>query len=277
MTHAVHQPRPAAPAALSDVLSRRDWENPAVTHYGKLPSHASFMSYRDSDAARAGGDSPSRLLLDGEWQFSYFTQPEAVPESWLVQDEDDARTINVPGNWQMAGYDCPIYTNVKYPFPVDPPRGPALNPTGCYTRSVQLPANWQARGRTRIIFHGVSAAFYVWCNGQWLGYSQDSLLPAEFDLTDALRPGANRLCVLVLRWSDGSYLEDQDMWRMSGIFRSVALLHKPDSTFSDIRLDTALDALFSHGELQKRAGRGAEAMERGRSHPVSRSRSAFGR
>ncbi|MEN3258596.1 beta-galactosidase [Sodalis endosymbiont of Spalangia cameroni] len=250
MTHVVHQPQAAASAALLDVLARRDWENPAVTHYGKLPSHAPFMSYRDREAARVGDDSPSHLSLDGEWQFSYFPRPEAVPESWLTQDDADALVIQVPGNWQLSGYDCPIYTNVKYPFPVDPPRVPALNPTGCYARSLHLPTEWQACGRTRIIFHGVSSAFYLWCNGQWLGYSQDSRLPAEFDLTDALHPGDNRLCVLVLRWSDGSYLEDQDMWRMSGIFRSVTLLHKPDATFSDIRLDTELDALFSHGTLK---------------------------
>lgn len=241
---------------LGQVLARRDWENPAITHYAKLPSHPPFHSWRDQQQARLDKDSQSQQRLDGEWQFSYFTRPEAVPDTWLTDDLADSQPIKVPSNWQLAGYDRPIYTNVKYPIPVDPPFVPADNPTGCYSRLISLPADWLASGRTRILFNGVNSAFYLWCNGHWVGYSQDSRLPAEFDLTEYLSAGDNRLCVLVLRWSDGSYLEDQDMWRMSGIFRSVELLHKPATGFRDIRIDTRLDALFSQGSLEVMASIG---------------------
>ncbi len=236
-------------SSLSAVLSRRDWENPASTHYRRLPAHPPFRSWRDEDGARYDLDSPSHRILDGEWRFCYFNQPQAVPERWLEADLEEARGITVPSNWQMAGYDLPIYTNVKYPFPADPPRVPEQNPTGCYSRDITLPDHWLDQGRTRIIFNGVNSAFYLWCNGLWVGYSQDSRLPAEFDLTEYLQRGQNRLNVMVLRWCDGSYLEDQDMWRMSGIFRSVSLLHKPAIGFDDIRIRTRLDALYIDGVL----------------------------
>jgi beta-galactosidase len=130
----------------------------------------------------------------------------------------DARAVELAD----AGFDTPIYTNVTYPIPVNPPFVPQENPTGCYSLTFDVDDAWLQRGQTRIIFDGVNSAFHLWCNGQWIGYSQDSRLPAEFDLSAALRPGQNRLAVMVLRWCDGSYLEDQDMWRMSGIFRDVS-------------------------------------------------------
>ncbi|MFM5601981.1 sugar-binding domain-containing protein, partial [Aeromonas veronii] len=178
--------------------------------------------------------------------------------SWLAQDLADACPITVPGNWQLdAAYpatrpltDGPIYTNIKYPFPCDPPRVPAENPTGCYSREFELPADWLASGQSRIIFDGVSSAFHLFCNGRWVGYSQDSRLPAEFDLTPYLQSGRNRLAVLVLRWSDGSYLEDQDMWWLSGIFRSVSLLHKPSRHLMDMRVTPELDACYRDGRLK---------------------------
>jgi beta-galactosidase len=234
---------------LAEILARRDWQNPACTHYQRLPAHPPFASWRDATAARADAASPSQLLLNGEWQFSYFGRPQAVPESWLEQDLPDADTLAVPANWQLAGYDAPIYTNVKYPIPVNPPLVPEDNPTGCYSRSFSVDAEWLAGGQTRIIFEGVNSAFYLWCNGHWIGYSQDSRLPAEFDLSAVLQPGENRLAVMVLRWCDGSYLEDQDMWRMSGIFRDVSLLHKPAAHLSDIQLTTPLSDSFRRGEL----------------------------
>jgi beta-galactosidase len=234
---------------LAEILARRDWQNPACTHYQRLPAHPPFASWRDATAARADAASPSQLLLNGEWQFSYFGRPQAVPESWLEQDLPDADTLAVPANWQLAGYDAPIYTNVKYPIPVNPPLVPEDNPTGCYSRSFSVDAEWLAGGQTRIIFEGVNSAFYLWCNGYWVGYSQDSRLPAEFDLSAVLQPGENRLAVMVLRWCDGSYLEDQDMWRMSGIFRDVSLLHKPAAHLSDIQLTTPLSDSFRRGEL----------------------------
>ena len=236
-------------AALNTLLARRDWENPVVTHWNRLPMHVPLRSWRDAAAAAQDGGSPSWRLLNGEWRFSFYPAPEAVPASWITEDCASAVAMPVPSNWQMQGFDTPIYTNVTYPIPVTPPYVPAENPTGCYSLTFDVDAAWLASGQTRIIFEGVNSAFYLWCNGEWVGYSQDSRLPAEFDLTAVLRPGANRLAVMVLRWCDGSYLEDQDMWRMSGIFRDVVLLHKPATHISDFNVETALNADFNHARI----------------------------
>ncbi|MDF2778183.1 MAG: lacZ [Enterobacteriaceae bacterium] len=236
-------------AALNTLLARRDWENPVVTHWNRLPMHVPLRSWRDADEARHDSGSPSWRLLNGEWRFSFYSAPEAVPATWIEEDCASAVAMPVPSNWQMQGFDTPIYTNVTYPIPVTPPYVPAENPTGCYSLTFDVDAAWLASGQTRIIFEGVNSAFYLWCNGEWIGYSQDSRLPAEFDLSAVLRPGANRLAVMVLRWCDGSYLEDQDMWRMSGIFRDVVLLHKPATHISDFQVETALNAEFNHARI----------------------------
>ncbi|MFM4703881.1 beta-galactosidase [Aeromonas bivalvium] len=243
---------------LREILVRRDWQNQGVTSVNRLAAHTPLASWRDEAAARADLPSCSRLSLDGDWRFSWFEAPERVPEQWVHQDLVDACLIRVPGNWQLDGAypgthpvtDGPIYTNIKYPFPCDPPRVPAENPTGCYSREFELPAEWLAGGQTRIIFDGVSSACHLFCNGHWVGYSQDSRLPAEFDLTPYLHGGRNRLAVLVLRWSDGSYLEDQDMWWLSGIFRSVSLLHKPTRHLMDVRVTPVLDACYRDARLK---------------------------
>ncbi len=234
---------------LATILARNDWQNPAITSVNRLPSHTPLHGWRDADRARRGEPSDAVLSLDDEWQFSFFASPHQVPEVWLAADLSDARATPVPSNWQMEGYDTPIYTNVRYPIPVNPPFVPDDNPTGCYSRDIEVPQAWLETGRTRIIFGGVNSAFYLWCNGQWVGYSQDSRLPAEFDLTGVLHAGRNRLCVLVLRWSDGTYLEDQDMWRMSGIFRPVSLLHLPEQALADVRVHTELAPSLRHATL----------------------------
>ncbi|SNY61972.1 beta-galactosidase [Enterobacter sp. CC120223-11] len=239
-----------APSALALQLTRRDWENPVVTQWHRLPAHAPMFSWRSEEEAQQDVLSASRLLLNGEWRFSFFNAPEAVPEGWLTEDLADAVAMPVPSNWQMQGFDTPIYTNVTYPIPVTPPQVPAENPTGCYSREFDVPESWLNEGQTRIVFDGVNSAFHLWCNGQWIGYSQDSRLPAEFDLSQALVAGRNRLAVLVLRWCDGSYLEDQDMWRMSGIFRDVSLLHKPATRIADYHHTTDLNEDFTHGVLR---------------------------
>lgn len=149
----------------------------------------------------------------------------------------------------MYGYDAPIYTNVTYPIPVNPPFVPSDNPTGCYSLTFTVDDAWLREGQTRIIFDGVNSAFHLWCNGRWIGYGQDSRLPSEFDLSAFLTSGENRLAVMVLRWCDGTYLEDQDMWRMSGIFRDVTLLHKPLTQISDLRIATHFNDDFSRAEL----------------------------
>ncbi|QCT21309.1 beta-galactosidase [Jejubacter calystegiae] len=236
--------------SLAAILARRDWENPAVTQLHQLDAHPPFSSWRSVENARHDAPSPTLRSLNGAWRFSYFPCPEAVPERWIDEDLTDADMIQVPSNWQTLGYDAPIYTNVTYPIPVDPPRAPRDNATGCYSLTFSVDTDWLASGQTRIVFDGVNSAFHLWCNGEWIGYAQDSRLPSEFDLSQALKPGANRIAVLVLRWSDGTYLEDQDMWRMSGIFRDVSLLHKPDTRLSDMRLTPHLNEDFTHGELE---------------------------
>lgn len=213
---------------LQTILARRDWENPVVTQLHRLPSHTE-MTY--------DGQVQS---LNGPWGFNYFTQLDAIDDIWRVQDLPDATTITVPGNWQLAGdYDVPLYSNVAYPFPVTPPIVPDENPVGAYSKTIQVDEAWLAASReTHIVFHGVSSAFYLWVNGNWVGYSEDSRLPAEFDLTPYLVAGENRLAVLVLKWSKASYFEDQDMWRLSGIFRDVELLNMPKVRLSDFRVET---------------------------------------
>ncbi|MGK9174503.1 beta-galactosidase [Yokenella regensburgei] len=238
------------PLSLAAVLARRDWENPAVTQLNILAAHPPFSSWRTAEDSRLNNLSPARQILNGRWQFSYFTQPEAVPESWLEQDLPDAQSIEVPSNWQMAGYDAPIYTNVTYPIPVNPPFVPKENPTGCYSLTFNVNPAWLEKGQTRIILDGVNSAFHLWCNGQWIGYAQDSRLPSEFDLSQVLVAGENRLAVMVLRWSDGTYLEDQDMWRMSGIFRDVTLLHKPDTRLANVQIATHLNDDFTRATLE---------------------------
>ena len=236
--------------SLSAVLARRDWENPGVTQLNRLEAHPPFCSWRSADDARTNQHSSQLRSLNGKWQFAWFAAPEAVPESWLTSDLPQADIINVPSNWQMDGYDAPIYTNVTYPIPVNPPYVPAQNPTGCYSLTFNIEDAWLEEGQTRIIFDGVNSAFHLWCNGRWVGYGQDSRLPSEFDLSDYLLRGENRLAVMVLRWSDGSYLEDQDMWRMSGIFRDVSLLHKPTTQIRDLRINTRFNDDFSRATLE---------------------------
>lgn len=236
--------------SLAAVLARRDWENPGVTQINRLEAHPPFCSWRCVDDARNHRPSSQRISLNGEWQFAWFATPEAVPESWLEHDLPQAVALCVPSNWQMSGYDAPIYSNITYPFPVNPPSVPTQNPTGCYSLTFSVEDAWLDEGQTRIIFDGVNSAFHLWCNGRWVGYGQDSRLPSEFDLRDYLLRGENRLAVMVLRWSDGSYLEDQDMWRMSGIFRDVSLLHKPTTQIRDLRINTRFNDDFSRAVLE---------------------------
>ncbi|WKX25425.1 beta-galactosidase [Tatumella ptyseos] len=237
--------------SLQALLSRQDWQQPAVTHFNQLPAHPRYRSWRDRSQALSNLASPSLQSLNGQWQFSFFEAPQQVPNEWQFSDLPDARPISVPSNWQLQGVDdVPIYTNVTYPFPVDPPKVPDRNPTGCYSLTFSIEEAWLTSGSTRIIFEGVNSAFYLWCNGIWIGYAQDSRLPSEFDLTSVLQRGENRLAVLVLRWSDGSYLEDQDMWRMSGIFREVNLLHKPSCYVKQWKITSQLSANYTQAEVK---------------------------
>lgn len=208
-----------------------DWENPALPALNRLPMRPGLAPCPDESTARQRDPaaSPWALSLDGVWKFHFTPNPFQLPQSFERPEFDDTTWagIEVPGNWTMQGYDKPIYSNIKMPIPHNPPLVPVEdNPTGLYRRVFDLPANWQGR-RVVLHFGGVESFFYLWVNGQKVGFSKDSRLPAEFDITPFLRPGRNLIAAKVLRWCDGAYLEDQDHWRMAGIFRSVWLFAFP--------------------------------------------------
>ena len=233
-----------------EIINARDWENQHVIQQNVLAAHVPLHAFHSAQAARLNQPSEFQQCLNGQWHFQLFPQPEMVNSDCVDEkyDDSDWQRITVPSNWQLEGYDKPIYTNVKYPFTDNPPWVPSDNPTGVYRTAFILPETWQGRQQT-ITFDGVNAAFHLWCNGIWIGYSQDSRLPAEFDLTAHLHGGENKITVMVLRWSDGSYLEDQDMWWLSGIFRDVTLRSKPKVAIRDISVCTDLDACFNNGRL----------------------------
>ncbi|MDE1324894.1 beta-galactosidase [Vibrio aestuarianus] len=235
--------------AFSDIIQRRDWENPQSVNIHCLKAHSPLASYRDIEHARQASNAQLHSL-NGQWKFKLFDAPEQVDGDFITANFDDGAwdEITVPSNWQLQGYDKPIYANIKYPFEVNPPYVPADNPTGCYRTRLTL-SEASLNETQRIIFDGVNSAFYLWCNGHWVGYSQDSRLPAEFDLSPYLHAGDNSLAVMVIRWSDGSYLEDQDMWWLSGIFRDVTLLSKPKLCIEDVFITPDLDACYRDASL----------------------------
>jgi beta-galactosidase len=231
-----------------------DWENPEVVGINREPMHVTSVPYPSLDMARAGvaADSPWVQSLNGEWRFHWAPTPDVAPEAFCMPEVDDSDwdLISVPSNWQMKGYGYPQYVNVQYPFPPDEmPRVPHdSNEVGSYRVAFEVPAAWAGR-RITVTFGGVESAFYVWLNGQQVGYSQDSRLPAEFDLTPYLRAGRNVLAARVYRWSDGTYLEDQDHWRLAGIYRDVYLCALPRLHVRDFTAQTPLAADYADGVL----------------------------
>lgn len=231
-----------------------DWENPQITERNKEPGHVPLMPYADEQTALAGNKtaSPYFRSLNGNWKFHLAERPQAAPADYYAVDYDVSGwdEVTVPGNWQLQGYDRPIYVNVRYPIPVaDLPNVPEENPTGCYRRSFEVPAEWDGR-RVYLFFEGVNSAFYVWVNGQMVGYSQGSRLPAEFDITDYVQPGENIVAATVLRWSDGVWLEDQDFWHLSGIFRDVYVWSAPAVHIRDYTVITDLDEAYRDAVLK---------------------------
>ena len=232
------------------------WEDPSILHRNRLPSHATLIPFASLDTALSGepGLSPFVRLLNGTWQFLLVPGPYAVPSGFASADfaTDGWSTTPVPGNWQMDpanwGIDKPHYTNVNYPHPVDPPFVPTDNPTGLYRRVFTVPAGWTGK-RVHLHFDGVNSGFLVWVNGKQVGYSQGAHLPSEFDITDFLVAGDNLLAVQVFKWCDGSYLEDQDFWRLSGIFRDVTLLARSATHVQDVEVRSTLNDAFDSAEL----------------------------
>jgi beta-galactosidase len=236
------------------LTKKNDWENPIVVGRNKQPGHVPLGAYPDVETALTceRTASPYVQSLSGKWMFYLAPSPGRVPDGFFRDDFDVTGwdEITVPGNWQLQGFaDKPIYTNVHYPFPPNPPLVPEQNPTGCYRTAFTLNSNWQGRD-VFLLFEAVDSAFYLWVNGQEVGYSQDSRLPAEFDITPYARTGDNTLAVQVMRYCDGSYLEDQDMWLMSGIQRDVVIYSKPKVGLSDFTVRTAFDDRYDDATLK---------------------------
>lgn len=237
--------------------SQNDWENSTIFEINKEPAHASFvpMDPGQKDINFDKATSPFVQVLDGKWKFKWVKKPADRPQTFYQPDYDVSSwdEIPVPANWQLHGYGIPIYTNIVYPFHVDPPFiQHDNNPVGSYRRNFSVPESWTGK-EIFIHFEGVKSAFYLWINGQKVGYSQGSMTPAEFNITKYIQSGENTLAVEVYRWSDGSYLEDQDMWRFSGIYRDVFLVAKSKQAIYDFYITTDLDDQYKNAELKVQA------------------------
>ncbi|HEU0297266.1 MAG TPA: glycoside hydrolase family 2 TIM barrel-domain containing protein [Anaerolineales bacterium] len=238
-------------------MQPKDWENPQIVGRNKQPAHATLLPFADLNSALTGerNNSPYFQLLNGDWRFHFAPTPAGAPEDFYRPDFDSSRwdVIPVPSNWQVVGHGIPRYVNPDYAFDKsNPPFIPeATNETGSYRTTFTIPEDWQDR-QVFIVFDGVDSAFYLWVNGEQVGYSQDSRLPAEFDLTPYIHAGENSLAVRVYRWSDGSFLEDQDMWFLSGIFRDVYLFAAPKIHIRDFWARTELDAEYRDAVLKLR-------------------------
>ncbi|KQM27506.1 MULTISPECIES: glycoside hydrolase family 2 TIM barrel-domain containing protein [unclassified Sphingomonas] len=233
--------------------SRPDWENPAVNYVGRMPARATAFPFESREKALVGLRPKSErfLSLNGDWKFAFSPNTTDVPAGFERPDYDVSqwKSIKVPAMWQTEGYDQARYNNITYPFPANRPLIPhATNPVGSYRRDITLPAGWAGDD---VVLHigAAGAAYYVWVNGQKVGYAEDSKLPSEFDVTRFVKPGRNVVAIQVIRWSDGSYLEDQDFWRVSGIEREVYLMAAPATRVRDFFVHAGLDAAYRDGML----------------------------
>ncbi|UCE21110.1 MAG: beta-galactosidase, partial [Candidatus Aminicenantes bacterium] len=230
-----------------------DWENPQMIGQNKEPSHCTLIPYAALGKAIKGVREESTFYktLNGNWKFHWVSKPSDRPQEFYRPDYDISEwdEIPVPSNWQMHGYGKPIYLNVPYPFKKNPPFVQHdYNPVGSYRTEFEVPVGWIQR-QIFIHFDGVESAFYLWINGQKIGYSQGSRTPAEFNITEYLQEGRNVLAVEVYRWSDGSYLECQDFWRLSGIFRDVYLFSTPEIHIRDFEVSCDLDEEYQDAVL----------------------------
>ncbi len=230
-----------------------DWQNPEMFGQNKVSSHATRISFPDESTALTMDKDQSThwKSLNGLWKFKLIENPGVVIQDFYAPsfEDDEWDEIPVPSNWQILGYGQPIYTNIRMPFEVNPPYVPEdKNETGLYRKSFTIPETWSER-QIFIHFDGVQSAFYLWVNGTKVGYSQGSMTPAEFDITTYIQPGENTLAVQVIRWSDASYIEDQDFWRLSGIFRDVYIHSTPKVYIHDFFATTDLDPAYQQGAL----------------------------
>lgn len=235
-------------------VSGKLWETPEITSINRLEAHSCLIPFSDREQARTldRGRSDRFRLLNGQWKFKPFHRPEHVDDEYLCREFDDSdwAEIAVPSNWTLQGFwDRPVYTNVQMPFPNRPPLVPEENPTGVYRTVFELPESWHGR---RVIIHlaGVESYYELYLNGMWIGMAKDSRLPSEFDLTEALTAGMNSLAVKVIRWSDSSYVEDQDHWWMAGIYRDVYLYVTERAFIEDIFANGDFDLDTGDGMLE---------------------------
>ncbi|MFA7141644.1 MAG: sugar-binding domain-containing protein, partial [Proteiniphilum sp.] len=227
-----------------------------TAHFVPFPSKASAIHQYNQpveEIFRLNEQNERRRSLNGVWHFKWYKNPSACNDQEILHTDvhfSERDRINVPGSWELQGYDAPIYTDVRYPFPANPPFVPGdYNPVGVYQRDFTVPADWKDLD-IYIDFEGVESAFYCWLNGSLVGYSEDSRLPAHFNITRLLRKGNNRLVVKVFRYSDGSYLEGQDYWRYSGIERNVYVYARPKSHVEDFRLTAGLTNDYKDGDFK---------------------------
>lgn len=238
---------------LLDVPFGRSWESPECTGVDRLPPRATLVPFKDAAAARTldRDRSPYFRLLNGRWRFRLLARPEAAEQPMAAEDFDDSSwdQVEVPGNWTMQGYDRPHYTSSAMPFPNEPPHVPTENPTGVYRTRLEVPRSWAGR-RVVLHFGGVESVFAAYVNGHCAGLSKDSRTPSEFDVTDLVRPGANTLAVAVVRWSDASFIEDQDHWWMAGIHREVYLYSTAPVHIADVFAVAGLADDYAAGLLK---------------------------
>ena len=246
---------------MAETQETNDWENPQIIGINKEQASATFSSYAEKDDALLFKQPESEISLNGKWKFNWVAKPEERPGDFYKSDFDVSawEDIVVPGNWQMQGFGLPVYTNIKYPFERDQPKVSSeppqeytsyklRNPVGSYKREFNIPKEWDGK-EVFIRFDGVKSAFYLWVNGKKVGYSQGSMTPATFNITNYANVGTNSLAVEVYRWSDGSYLECQDMWRLSGIYRDVTLTAKNKAYIRDFKITTDFDLNYQDAQL----------------------------
>lgn len=247
--------KPAVIPLVPDGKIATAWEDPLITSINREPARATAYSYATVEEALTNDRSRNArlLFLNGEWDFKYVSKPADAPKDFHYEKVQGWDKIEVPSNWEMKGYDIPIYRSAVYPFtPIDPPRIPTdYNAVGSYQREFELPSEWKGMNVT-LHFGSVSSAYHLWINEHYVGYAEDSCLPSEFNATPYLKEGKNRVSVQVIRWSDASYLEDQDHWRLSGIQRDVYLMAEPQVRIADFHWQAKLDKEYKDATFSVR-------------------------
>lgn len=246
---------PAAVPVAPSIYNREPYEDPTISGINRDASRVTAYSYATiNDALTSNREKSGRYIsLNGEWDFAFALKPGDEPKDFYKSKVSGWKKIPIPSNWEMQGYDKPIYKSAVYPFrPVNPPYVPKdYNGVGCYQKSFTVPADWKDKNIT-LHFGGVSSAYKLWINGKFAGYAEDSFLPSEFNITPYLQDGENIISVWVIRWSDGSFLEDQDQWRMSGIHREVYVMAEPKMRIADFFYQTKLDKDYKDAVLSIR-------------------------